>query len=333
MTKIVSLFALCLWAAALLAAHAQDGSAPAGPTWTVPEVGALPDDEHGRKVRRGRDLVTATYAHIGPDVADAAKRYAGNNLACSNCHLHAGTKKFALPIYGIMGEFPQYSARAGTAISLEDRLNSCMTRSMNGRPLPSDSPEMQALVAYVDFLSTGVPAGQTLPGHGAGKMPELGRAADPVRGQQVYARACVACHNHDGAGLPRTRGVPRLGYMVPPLWGPESFNDGAGMARLGNFANFVHFNMPHGADYLNPQLSAEDAWDVAAYVLSQPRPHKSDLARDFPDLLQKPVDVPYGPYADSFSAQQHKYGPWAPIRAEIARLKGDKTTPPPEQAR
>jgi thiosulfate dehydrogenase len=68
-------------------------------------------------------------------------------------------------------------------------------------------------------------------------------------------------------------------------------------------------------------------------VLSQPRPHKSDLARDFPDLLQKPVDVPYGPYADSFSAQQHKYGPWAPIRAEIARLKGDKTTPPPEQAR
>ena len=321
MVKIVALFALCLWAAALLAANAQDGSAPAAPTWTVPDVGALPDDEHGREVRRGRDLVTATYAHIGPDVADAAKRYAGNNLACSNCHLHAGTKKFALPMYGLVGEFPQYSARAGAAISLQDRLNSCMTRSMNGRPLPSDSAEMQALIAYVEFLSTGLPAGTTLSGHGAGKMPELGRAADPARGREVYARACIGCHNHDGSGVARNRQVPRLGYMVPPLWGPDSFNEGAGMARLGNFANFAHFNMPHGADYLNPQLSAEDAWDVAAYVLSQPRPHKSDLAGDFPDLLQKPLDVPYGPYADSFSAQQHKYGPWAPIRAEIARLK------------
>ena len=112
--------------------------------------------------------------------------------------------------------------------------------------------------------------------------------------------------------------------MMPPLWGPESFNDGAGMARLITFANFVHFNMPHGADYLNPHLTEEEAWDVAAYVLSQPRPQRAGLSRDFPDLLLKPVDASYGPYADGFSEQQHKYGPFGPIRAAIEKLKQEK---------
>ena len=112
--------------------------------------------------------------------------------------------------------------------------------------------------------------------------------------------------------------------MIPPLWGSDSFNDGAGMARLITAANFIHFNMPHGADYLHPQLTVEQAWDVAAYVISQPRPHKAGLDKDFPNLLEKPADTPYGPYADGFSEQQHKYGPFAPIRAAIARLKAEK---------
>jgi thiosulfate dehydrogenase len=116
-----------------------------------------------------------------------------------------------------------------------------------------------------------------------------------------------------------------MGYAVPPLWGNDSFNDGAGMSRLITAANFVHFNMPHGADYLNPQLSPEDAWDIAAYVVSQPRPRKAGLDKDFPDdLLAKPVDAAYGPYADGFDAQQHKYGPFASIRAAVARLKAEK---------
>jgi thiosulfate dehydrogenase len=115
-----------------------------------------------------------------------------------------------------------------------------------------------------------------------------------------------------------------LGYAVPPLWGRDSFNDGAGMARLSYLANFVHFNMPPGADYLDPMLSVEEAWDVAAYVESQERPHKAGLDHDFPNLLNKPVDAPYGPYADGFSETQHKYGPFAPIRAALARLKAKK---------
>src|SRR5262249_25716629 len=258
--------------------------------------------------------------------------FAGNNLACGNCHLQAGTKKFGIPLFGLFGVFPRYSARLGAEMTIEERLNACMTRSMNGRALPADAPEMQALVAYIKFLSTGLSPGQLLPGMGTGKMPELDRPADPARGAASYANACVACHGPDGAGIRRSLPTTDLGYMMPPLWGNDSFNDGAGMARLITAANFLHFNMPHGVDFLNPQLSPEQAWDIAAYVISQPRPHKAGLDKDFPDLLEKPVDAPYGPYADGFSEQQHKYGPFAPIRAAIAKLKAEKAggpTPPP----
>ncbi|NVO14305.1 MAG: c-type cytochrome [Rhodoplanes sp.] len=317
---------LCLSAAAAGLALAQPADPPRGPdrVLAAPEPGSLPDDEAGRLVRRGRDLVTATYAHIGPEVADPQKRFAGNNLACGNCHLQAGTKKFGLPIYGLFESFPQYSARAGAEITIEDRIDGCMTRSMNGRALPAESPEMRAFVAYVRFLSIGYPAGRPVAGLGTGAMPELDRAADPARGRTLYAKTCLDCHNTDGQGLRRSLPTTDLGYMVPPLWGPDSFNDGAGMARLITAANFLHFNMPHGTDYLNPQLSAEDAWDLAAFMVSQPRPHRAGLDKDFPDLLAKPVDTPYGPYADGFPEQQHKYGPFAPIRAAIARLKAEK---------
>src|ERR671935_3346270 len=248
---------------------AQEAS-PAQQIWTVPEIGALPNNDYGRLVRRGRDLITATYAHIGPEVADRSKRFAGNNLACGNCHLQAGTKKFGIPLFGLFAEFPRYSARSGAQITIEDRLNSCMTRSMNGRAMPVGAPEMQAMVAYVKFLSTGMPPGQLLPGMGTGKMPELDRAADPVRGEKDYDNACATCHGPNGAGIRRSLPTTDLGYMVPPLWGSDSFNDGAGMTRLITAANFVHFNMPHGIDYLDLRLTPEQAWDIAAYVISQP---------------------------------------------------------------
>ena len=290
------------------ASFAQEAT-PAQQIWTVPEIGALPNNDYGR-----------------------AKRFAGNNLACGNCHLQAGTKKFGIPLFGLLEKYPRYSARSGSPITIEDRFNACMTRSMNGRPLPVSSPEMQAMVAYIKFLSTGVSPGQLVPGLGTGNMPELDRPADPARGEAGYANACVVCHGPDGAGIRRSLPTTDLGYMMPPLWGNDSFNDGAGMARLITVANFLHFNMPHGVDYLNPQLSPEQAWDIAAYVVSRPRPHKAGLEKDFPDLLEKPVDAPYGPYADGFSEQQHKYGPFPPIRAAIARLKAEKApapSPPP----
>ena len=322
--KVISL-ALCGLLAGLgVTSSSAQQTPPAPQIWTVPEIGALPNDAASEQIRRGRDLITATYAHVGPEVADPAKRFAGNNLACANCHLDAGTKKFGIPLFGLFWMFPKYIARDGDEITLEDRLNNCMMRSMNGRPMPGDSPEMQAIVAYIKFLSTGVAPGEVLSGLGVGRMPELDRAADPARGKAVYATACLACHNTDGSGIRRSLPTTDLGYMIPPLWGSDSFNDGAGMARLITAANFIHFNMPHGADYLHPQLTVEQAWDVAAYVISQPRPRRAGLDKDFPNLLEKPVDTPYGPYADGFNEQQHKYGPFAPIRAAIAQLKAEK---------
>lgn len=323
---------LCIAGLLLIATVAGDRASAQmhnlqGAGWSVPEIGALPDDEHGRLVRRGRDLVTATYAHIGPAVADPAKRYAGNNLACSNCHLNAGTKKFGIPLWGLKDQFPSYSWEAGHEITIEDRLNSCMTRSMNGKPLPNDSPEMKALVAYINFLSTGLQPAEKLSGLGEGKMPYLNRAADPARGKAIFARSCATCHGLDGLGIPRSRADMAQGYMVPPLWGPDSFNNGAGMATLNTAANFIHFNMPNGTSYTQPRLTQADAWDVAAYVISQPRPQRANLDKDYPDLLRKPVDTPYGPYADGFSERQHKFGPFQPIHAAIAKLKVQKKAP------
>lgn len=296
--------------------------------WDVPQVNMLPDDDYGRLARYGRSILEATYAHIGPAALDPAMRYAGNNLACGNCHLHAGLKKFGLPLVAASADFPVYSERRGEVATLEERINSCMTRSMNGRPMPSDAKPMRALLTYLKVLSTNIPSDARISGGGAGAMPELGRAADPAAGAKIYAAKCADCHGVGGEGLKRNPTDMFFGYGVPPLWGDDSFNDGAGMNRLITAANFIHNNMPHGTDWLMPILSVEESWDVAAHMVSQPHPKRPDLDRDFPDLLLKPVDTPYGPYADQFSESQHKYGPFAPIRAEVERLKAERGSVP-----
>lgn len=286
--------------------------------WQVPDIDQLPDDSWGKTVRLGRDLVTKTDALIGPNASDPAKRYAGSALACQNCHLSAGTVAYGLPLVGVFEDYPQYSARDAKVQTLQDRINGCMTRSMNGRPLPDGSDEMTALVSYMKFLSTGRPVGDVTPQGGSGIMPELSRAADPNAGAKIFANNCAACHGANGQGQPSGSGK---GYQFPPLWGDGSFNDGAGMATLIDAANFIHSNMPLGATNAQPVLTVEQAWDVAAYIVSRPRPIKSGLGEGYPILTEKPVDVPYGPYADGFSSGQHKFGPFAPIRAKLEAIE------------
>lgn len=290
-------------------------------SWSVPAIDNLPDDAWGQTVRRGRDLVVNTAALIGPHAAKPRDRFAGNNLDCQSCHIDGGTRKFGLPLVGVFAVYPNYRARSGSVGTIEERVNGCLVRSLNGRPLPQNSAAMTAIVAYLQFLSNGQPVGVRLTGQGPGHMPELTRAADPVRGQQVFARDCAVCHRTDGAG--QALGGAKPGYIMPPLWGPDSFNDGAGMARLTNAANFIRNNMPNGTTWAAPALSVDDAWDVAAYVLSHPRPRKAGLNRDFPDRREKPVDTPYGPYADSFSPAQHKYGPFQLLREAIRAQAAD----------
>jgi thiosulfate dehydrogenase len=285
--------------------------------WTPPEIASVGEDPFGRLVKRGRALFTATASEIGPAAADPAKRFAGNNLACKSCHLRDGTQPYAMPLVGIWGQFPQYRGREGAVVTLEDRINGCMERSMNGRALPLGGDEMKAFAAYIRWLSTGVPDGAKLVGAGTLQIKEPAHAADPGRGSRVFAETCAACHGADGLGVRAGNGV---GYQFPPLWGPDSFNNGAGMNRLLTAAAYAKHNMPFGTTFAAPVLTDEDAYDVAAFLVSQARPEKANLERDFPLRLQKPVDTPYGPYADGFDQVQHKLGPFAPIRAEVKDL-------------
>jgi thiosulfate dehydrogenase len=304
-------------AAAAETATASGAAFVATPSWPgMGQDGAAlkaPPGPWGDLVAYGRDLTVRTYALIGPEVADPKMRHAGNNLSCQNCHLEAGTKKFALPFVGVFGDFPQYLARMGEVGTIEDRINGCMTRSMNGTSLALDSREMKAFVAWIRFLSTGVPIGAPTEGRGTVKPQLLQRAADPARGAALYRDNCAACHMPDGQGKRRGKPGDAQGYEFPPLWGNDTYNDGAGMAHLIEAAGFIRSNMPNGTSSDSPVLSLEDAWDIAAYVASQPRPAKGGLDRDFPNRAEKPADAAYAPFPDGFPAPQHKYGPFQPL--------------------
>ena len=291
------------------------GARAAAPT---PDADGLPAGAWKDTVIYGRELFNETYGVIGPEVPDKARHYSGNNLSCQSCHLQGGTQRFAIPMVGIYGLFPLYIARENEVRTLEERIEGCMERSMNGRVLPLGGKEMKALVAYVQFLSTGLAVGKSPEGRGSPGLPLLARAADPKRGALVYQGKCAACHQADGRG--KRNGVPgdAKGYAYPPLWGPDSFNDGAGMHRLIVSASFIRANMPFGTRYDAPALSVEDAWDVAAYVNSQARPHRDHLDADYPDRGRKPVDAPFPPFVDSFPLEQHSLGPFQPILDEQA---------------
>jgi len=109
-------------------------------------------------------------------------------------------------------------------------------------------------------------------------------------------------------------------YTYPALWGKNSFNDGAGLYRISNFAKYIKYNMPLGVTHRNPQLTDEEAWDVAAFIVSQARPH-INVPKDWPDISKKPADHPFGPYADAFAEAQHKYGPFKPIVEEQKKIE------------
>jgi thiosulfate dehydrogenase len=292
--------------------------------WTPPDISTVGDDAFGKLVKYGYALMTDTANQIGPTVADPAKRYSGNNLTCQNCHLKAGAQPYAMPLVGVWGQFPQYRGREGEVGTLEDRINGCMERSMNGRALPLASPQMKAYLAFTKWASNGIPDGAKLVGSGALNVKEPGRAADLTHGQQVYAQVCATCHGKDGLGQ---RAEAGNGYQFPPLWGPDSYNNGAGMARLLGAAAFIKHNMPFGTTYAAPVLSDEDAYDVAGFINSAERPQQANLDKDFPNRLQKPVDTAYGPYADDFSPEQHKLGPFDPIRAKLKQLTAQAAKP------
>jgi thiosulfate dehydrogenase len=241
-----------------------------------------------------------------------------NGMNCQNCHLDGGTLPFANNYSAVVSTYPKFRDRSGSVESIPKRVNDCMERSLNGKALDTNSNEMKAILAYMHWLGDDVPKGKKPKGSGIMDLPFLDRPADTAKGRVVYMTNCISCHGATGSGQMNPEGY---GYTYPPLWGKNSYNSGAGLFRISRFAGYVKNNMPfEKVDYLHPLLSDEEAWDVAAFVNSMPRP-KMNLSKDWPDISKKPVDHPFGPYTDEFSEAQHKYGPFGPIKEKAKSVK------------
>ncbi len=256
----------------------------------------------------GQDLIAHTSKYLGPKGTVAQIT---NGMNCQNCHLQAGTKAWGNNYAAVFSTYPKFRDRSGQVETIYKRVADCMERSLNGIAVDSTSREFKAIYAYIKWLGQAVKKAEQPIGSGIEKLPYLDRAADPKKGQIVYTAQCQTCHGANGEGQ---LAADALEYTYPPLWGPDSYNDGAGLYRISNFAGYVKNNMPNLlTSHENPTLTEAESWDVAAYVNSQSRPHK-DQSKDWPKFEKKPLDFPFGPYADSFSESQHKYGPFKPIQ-------------------
>lgn len=273
------------------------------PYWQAPPFSEIPTSEEGALIRYGKELIYHTAIYLGPK---GKVKPISNGMNCKNCHLEGGTKTFGLNYSAVAANYPQMRDRSNTLIDIEDRINECIERSLNGTRLEEGDRELEAISAYLLWIGKNVPQNQIPNGSGMKKLVYLERSADPINGKQVYDKHCIECHGANSEGEMEPNG---LEWKYPPLFGEHSYNSGAGLLRLSKFASFVKYNMPFGVTHDAPLLSDEEAWDVAAYVNSLPRPGK-DISGDWPDISKKPIDHPFGPYLDDWSETRHKYGPF-----------------------
>ncbi|MGZ3331182.1 MAG: c-type cytochrome [Gemmatimonadaceae bacterium] len=250
-------------------ALAQQQTAIPRVPFRVPSESEIKDSTYRASAFRGRALLLAT--------RDSLPHNVGNFLRCASCHLGGGLRRDAMPWVGAFARYPQYRARSGKVDLIEDRINDCFRRSMNGTALAPAGRDMRDIVTYLAFLSTGMPVGVEMDGQGFPRLQPL--KGDPERGAGIFATTCSRCHGANGQGT----------ALVPPLWGPRSYNVGAGMARINTAASFIHGLMP--IDRAR-QLTAQQAFDVATYINTRPRPDFPAKARDWP-RGGKPDDADY----------------------------------------
>lgn len=261
----------------LASAGCQLAERPANPSARQPDVVAhrIPSDSEVTdadvlaSLRRGRALLRNT--------RDSLPGHVGNRLQCVSCHAADGTRRNTMSLVGVYARFPQYRARSGRIDLLEDRINDCFERSMNGRALDHRGRDMRDMVTYMAFLSRGVPSGAGVDGQGVPALQPL--RGDTSTGGQLYATTCSPCHGPNGEGT----------TVAPPVWGPQSYNIGAGMARVNTAAAFIRAAMPQTAP---GTLTPQQAFDLAAYINSRPRPDFSRKADDWP-RGDPPPDVAY----------------------------------------
>lgn len=235
----------------------------------APPDSAIPDGPLGASIRRGRALLAAT--------RDSLPAHVGARLRCLSCHLDEGRRANGIPLIGAYARYPEYRARNAAIVTIEDRINDCFARSLDGRALDARSADLRDMTAYLAFLSRGVPVGARVEGQGLAKMEPL--RGDTTRGRALFASTCARCHGADGDGT----------AAAPPLWGAHSFNIGAGMARLYTAASFVRHNMPFDRP---GSLTDQQAFDVAAFIVSRPRPDFAGKENDWPNG-GAPPDVAY----------------------------------------
>lgn len=249
----------------------------------TPRIADVLKEPNAQQLVRGMRLNTETHTLLPKNV--------GNVLNCTSCHLNGGTVADGSPYVGVSAFFPSYAPRAGREITLEERINGCFLRSMNGKPLAKDGDDMKAMVAYFDWMKRETKPEDKVEGRGVGKISQSIKP-DSENGRQVYATQCAVCHGQNGEGLKDAQGQ----VVYPPLWGEESFNIGAGMARTYTAAAFVKRNMPIGFHERFPLgqggLSDQEAVDVAEYFSHMPRPDFAPKVNDWP-RDKKPADARY----------------------------------------
>ena len=288
---------------------------PSGDTsvFIPPDTSTIPHDQFGEMVRYGRDLIVNTAHYIGPN--GTAGHYLGNKMNCTDCHVDAGTRPYAFNFFSTHARYPQYRGRENQVLTLGERINNCVMRPHNGSPLPLDSKEIVAMVSYMKWLSGNVPINHHVKGDESLEIEFPDRAADPQRGGAIFATNCVSCHGNNGQG---TWNADSSTYIYPPLWGPTAYQNGSSPSRVVKLARFIKANMPDKkAFWSKPFLSDEDALDVAAFIDDNrihSRPEKKDKSTpDYPNIAAKAIDYATGPYIDTFSELQHKFGPFKPI--------------------
>ncbi|MFT3910784.1 MAG: c-type cytochrome [Ferruginibacter sp.] len=278
-------------------------------TWQAPSL-YLDETTKGKErqmIIYGEQLIANTSKYLGPNGTVA---HITNGMNCQNCHLAAGTLPWGNNYGAVYSTYPKYRARSNKVDGIYARINDCLERSLNGQSLDTSTYEMQCIYTYIKWLGKNVERGKKPYSSGLPPLTFMDRAADVEKGKLVYTNTCQRCHGNNGAGV---KYVGLAGYQYPPLWGNDSYNDGAGLYRISRFASFIKSNMPYDqATHNNPTLTNDQAWDVAAFVNSQPRPHK-DQSGDWGNISKKAIDEPFGPYVHGYSELQHKYGPYKPI--------------------
>ncbi|ART80726.1 c-type cytochrome [Oceanisphaera avium] len=289
-----------------LAVTKSTGEYPTPPGWDK-----LPKGELGEKVLRGYQYFV--------DTQTLAPEFNGNGLNCVNCHTDAGKKENAAPLWAAYMSYPAFRKKNNKINDFQERIQGCFMFSMNGTPPLNDSDTLVDLSAYAYWLAQGTLTGDDfdandmavpsdaellkggkrddfpfmkayldaggskepeLPGRGYPKLDKPEQAPDIARGKKVFEQECAVCHGADGQGQQVNEH-----YVFPPLWGPESFNWGAGMHRVNTAAEFIKQNMPLGQP---GKLTDQQAWDVAMYVDTRERPQdprsKGDVAQTRKDF-------------------------------------------------